>query len=319
MGTGAYAPGTTADTYDFTGGAHGSLVSNSFSLEGYSAGDLPTLYFNYFLDTEQARSTLPTNDVGTRDSFRVYLAGSDGSWKLLGTNNTATRANDLNDESDPFLTTDPTTGGTTAEQPFSRQITFDGTPSWRQARIDLSPYVGRSDLRLRFEFDTAGGLSTGGRDTAMDLNVAGNNLQAVSGSQLHDGDLFTVTDPTTGSVVAGFEFDLGPTITAPTGAAIADGATFTVDGTVYEFDNNKAVGETNNIPNVPVLFDGTETPSQLAAKIQQVLIQNPPVPQQLSGNLRTEANDTIQTAYDSKLDGTTQAFQAIGASATIRK
>src|SRR5262249_1007501 len=53
-------PGTNAvasnpgiyGTYNVPGGAFGSLVSNKFSLEGYSQQDRPTLYFTYFLDTD---------------------------------------------------------------------------------------------------------------------------------------------------------------------------------------------------------------------------------------------------------------------------
>src|SRR5690606_10353104 len=38
--------------YNFPGGAHGSIVTDMFSLEGYEAADLPVLYFNYYLETE---------------------------------------------------------------------------------------------------------------------------------------------------------------------------------------------------------------------------------------------------------------------------
>ncbi len=57
---------------DLPSGAHGSLVSNEFSLAGYSAADLPTLYFSYYLDP------------GTADTFRVYGAADGGNWVLLG-------------------------------------------------------------------------------------------------------------------------------------------------------------------------------------------------------------------------------------------
>ncbi len=38
-------------SYNVPGGAQGSLVSAPFSLEGYSAADKPTLYFNYGVST----------------------------------------------------------------------------------------------------------------------------------------------------------------------------------------------------------------------------------------------------------------------------
>ena len=38
--------------YDYPGGAYGTLQSKTFSLEGYSPHDKPTLYFTYFLESE---------------------------------------------------------------------------------------------------------------------------------------------------------------------------------------------------------------------------------------------------------------------------
>ena len=321
FGTGNFAPAAgTVGTYDFTGGAHGSLLSNPFSLAGYAAGDAPTLYFNYFLATEDASDNANTAlpNPSMRDSLRVYVAGDDGAWKLLATNNRDVVAGDSNDELDSFSATDPVSGNTVQQQPFATQQLFDtqaagSAGTWRQARVDLSPYVGQGYLRLRFDFDTAGGASTGGRDASLDLNLAGNQLQAVAASQLHDGDQFTLTDPATNAVVATFEFDLGPSIVAPSGAAIVPGATFAVDGTTYEFNDAQSVGVTNGIPNIAIPFTGDETPSQLAAKIQQVLRDNPPAPEQLTGNLTTgEPNDTPLTATNSQLDGTSQVFTALG-------
>ncbi len=71
------------NTYNFPGGAKGVLESQSFSLEGLALNDKPTLYFNYFLSTED------TNGDPMRDSFRVYGMGDDGAWELLVTNNDA--------------------------------------------------------------------------------------------------------------------------------------------------------------------------------------------------------------------------------------
>jgi len=332
FGTGVFgpptpAPGIPALTYDFPGGSHGGLVSNAFSLEGYSGADNPTLYFNYFLDTEQAENTYDTTLVnpfeGMLDSFRVYISGDDGRWKILSTNNSALDV--LNetylDEFDPFFVRDPITGEVVPEQPFDRSETFDSTGTWRQARVDLSPYAGQDNLRLRFDFSTAGGFSTGGMDVDVDLNTAGNELRAIPGTELRDGQMFTLTDiqvnPDTDLeervVVAAFEFDMGPTIVAPTGAALIDGVLFDVDGRVYEFDNNGAVGATNNIPHVPVPFDGEETAGELAANIEQVILQDPPPPTEILGDLSDqEPNDTMATAFPSGLNGTTQVFRSVG-------
>ncbi|MCL4201298.1 MAG: pre-peptidase C-terminal domain-containing protein [Pirellulaceae bacterium] len=336
FGIGNFAPATTPYTYDFPGGAQGSLISNPFSLAGYASADRPTLYFNYFLETEGAANPANTDTSladpfnPMRDSFRVYIAGDDGRWQLLTTNNTDRDTLNLDglDEFDPFTVVDPVTGQRVPEQLFRRGATFDGSATWRQARVDLAPYAGQANLRLRFEFSTAGGLSTGGRifnvgdvgESTVDLNTAGNELRALAGGQLRDGQQFTLTDlvedPVTGEVrrdvVAVFEFDMGPTIVAPTGAVIDDGDTFTVDGRIYEFDLNGATGVTNNVPHTPVPFTGNETAADLAAIIQQVLTANPPPAEDLIQDLVSlEPNDTLGTAFRSPLDGGTANLRGV--------
>ena len=117
FGTNNFAPNTTANTYDFPGGAQGILISNPISLEGYSAADKPALYFDYWLDTERAddngETSLVPPDDRMRDAFRVYISGDDGRWKLLSTNNSDRDAppdDDYWDEFDPFYTLDAQTG-----------------------------------------------------------------------------------------------------------------------------------------------------------------------------------------------------------------
>ncbi len=58
--------GTFARDYDFAGGAHGTIVTNPFSLAGYSPADLPVLYFNYFMDTENTDYNPFTNPNNLR-------------------------------------------------------------------------------------------------------------------------------------------------------------------------------------------------------------------------------------------------------------
>jgi VCBS repeat-containing protein len=57
-------------TYDYEGGAHGTLVSNEFSLVGYSGQDRPMLFFDYFLDT------------GAGDTFQAFISDN-GAEKIL--------------------------------------------------------------------------------------------------------------------------------------------------------------------------------------------------------------------------------------------
>ncbi|MEQ9412041.1 MAG: GEVED domain-containing protein [Fuerstiella sp.] len=214
---------------DFPGGAHGSVVSNSFSLEGYSSNDKPALYFNYWLETENADFDPSTNpDTLMRDSFRVFVQDETGQWRLVSTNNSFQEDDELdefdighNEVFSDGLSNNP------SRQTFPDVVeTFDNQ-NWRQARIDLSNYAGQSDLRLRFDFSTAGSMNLG------DTMTTGIELYTVSGAELTDGDTFTLADvdafgfPT--GLTTTFEFDLGAHLTVPTGNA-AIGQSFTVSG-----------------------------------------------------------------------------------------
>lgn len=205
------------NTYgSLTGGSHGTMETATFSLEGYSAADQPTLYFDYFLETEGA-SGGPTNDPGPemRDAFRVYIADEDGVFDLITSNN----PNELG--IGPFETSNPA--------PFRAQETFDNSGDFRQARIDLSAYAGKPNLQLRFEFSTAASLDIG------NILTGGDELRARNGATLRDGDTFTIdafrrpTDRGNGiSSNVTFEFDLDHTIIMPPGSQIADGDQITI-------------------------------------------------------------------------------------------
>src|SRR5690606_9756411 len=127
-GTGNLAPG----------GVHGSTVSAPFSLEGYNPADKPTLYFNYFLETENSNYTGGGNGINNQqvDSFRVFAAGDDGQWRLVGTNNSYRSFVNV-DEYDYYSETD-----------IPVQELHDSTEVWRQARVDLSPLAGNKNVQL---------------------------------------------------------------------------------------------------------------------------------------------------------------------------
>jgi hypothetical protein len=81
-------------TYDTPLGAKGSLVTDNFDLSSYSAADSPTLYFDYYSDTEN-RNTLNNGVLSTtnvRDALRVYITSDGVNWTELATNN-GTRTN----------------------------------------------------------------------------------------------------------------------------------------------------------------------------------------------------------------------------------
>ena len=77
------------------------MESQTVDLRGFSSTDLPTLYFNYYLNTQNSNSANNDGDVQMQDAFRVYAAGDDGQWKLITTNNSA-KSGDYSDGNDEY-------------------------------------------------------------------------------------------------------------------------------------------------------------------------------------------------------------------------
>lgn len=279
-----YDPVNSVNTYNFPGGAHGSLISKPFSLEGYSSADAPVLYFNYRLQTENASALLlPTQFM--RDAFRVFVGTEDGQWHLVATNNSARGPGFFDDEYDGAITP--------VQELFD--VGDNGAPdSWRQARVDLSPFAGQRNLRLRFDFSTAGAMDIG------DTQTGGVILHGVPGRDLRDGQLLLIDNDR-------FEVDLGTTLVVPTGAAVRDGETFTIHGRTFEFDNNGTVTGTN----IPIRFDATQSASALAAIIENILATTDYT---LTADLRAETagNDIISLAVDTGLQGGADIFRSQG-------
>jgi parallel beta-helix repeat protein len=258
--------------YDFPGGAHGSLVSNEFNLKGYSAADQPMLYFNYYLDTEADSQDYSPGSRLQRDSFRVFVSGDDGGWTLLGTNNSF-QSRAYADEYDYGAGDSLCTYASNRVTPCVYPL-FNNTNEWRQARIPLGDYAGQERVRLRFDFSTAGAMDTG------ESTTTGDELRAVPGHLLRDGQTLTLSLPGNGLGAAEehtFEFDLGYTIISPSGANITDGDSFTIDmdgptspqpDATFEFDNN---GATTDPTATAISFEPTDTPAQIAAKIARAL------------------------------------------------
>jgi len=167
-------------TYNFPGGAKGAIESNPISLVGYSADDMPTLYFNYFLETDGVDSAIASSD---RDAFRVLAIDDRGVEHLLTTNNAAAL---------------PSSASGVNVQP-----TFDNTDSWRQARVSLGAFAGQTNLRLRIEFSTGASF---GSESAL-------AIRTVDGNLLIDGQTIEIS----GRI---FEIDLGTTLSIPSGVQI---------------------------------------------------------------------------------------------------
>ncbi len=192
------------------GGVHGSTVSKPFSLEGYNAGDKPTLYFNYFLEVEANDDYRLGNLIANQqvDSFRVFATGDDGQWRLVSTNNSF-REFVNQDEYDEFL----------LNNGIPVQELFDDNGVWRQARVDLAPLAGHKNVQIRFDFSTAGGMQS--------QFTFGNGylteVQATAGTDVIPGSTFTMSDSTFNSTPKTFEFVRGAAVQIPAGAAIPEG------------------------------------------------------------------------------------------------
>ncbi|HUT95464.1 MAG TPA: PKD domain-containing protein [Thermoguttaceae bacterium] len=145
--------GAIGTNYDLPGGAYGSLITDPFDLVSstgtQTAKDRPTLYFNYFLQTE-GQNTATANGA-MRDSARAFISTDGGNtWNLLATNDTP---KDADTELPTFLSHSRFAD---SADPRQRIQELYETSNWRQARVDLSDFVGRTGLVLRFDFSTAG-------------------------------------------------------------------------------------------------------------------------------------------------------------------
>lgn len=158
-------------SYNMPAGALGSLTTKTFDLSGTNPTDRPTLYFNYFLETENydGSDVDDDDDDPFRDSARVFISTDGGTtWELLATNNSQ-----LSDPNPfrlsqtaelPGFLSHLSDAGLNSPRPRSpsQQIVqelFDNSGVWRQARVDLSTYAGLSDLMMRVDFSTAGSMN----------------------------------------------------------------------------------------------------------------------------------------------------------------
>ncbi len=259
------------NTYNFPGGAKGAIESNPFSLEGYSSADLPTLYFNYFLDTEDFNSVDPTSPA--RDAFRVYAIAENGVEHLLTTNNLALRPSSLFDDEfdDPTLSTNPALAALYADNiDVEVQPTFDSTNSWRQARVSLEDFAGQANLRLRIEFSTGASFGDGTL-----------GLRTVAGASLIDGQTFSVGGQT-------FEIDLGATLSVPSGNQIS---------TLYSRPTSTAATRVVAIVGgvTYVLNDGNRTINPGEVDVRVLLPGDTPLPTLSSDLIATRLAAAIRT------------------------
>ncbi|MGY8768736.1 MAG: GEVED domain-containing protein [Pirellulales bacterium] len=265
----------TTQNFDLPGGAHGSIISDPFSLYGYDAADLPTLYFNYFLETDGV-------DFGDgsshQDALRVFAADESGNWELLGTSNSFRSTSDdsydtFNEgllfpafgEEDSKIAIDEALRANGIAGDEGVQELFDNSNSWRQARIDLGAFAGSNDIRLRFDFSSSGAINLGGSLGGTSYNTE--EIRAISGDDIADGSTFTVTEVGDNTVFT-FEFNKGQTLTIDSGTGFADGDMFTLtdkagisNSVTFEFDSDSS-SPANAIP-----FNTNMTSAEMAEAI----------------------------------------------------
>lgn len=278
--TSARASGQALEgTYNFPGGALGVLESKSFSLSGLTAQDLPSLYFSYFMANDDGASG---PNATMTDSFRVYGIGDDGVWRLLTTNNVDSRE-------------------TAVEKTTNNIVGSAAAPgaAWRQAQVDLASLAGSKDVRLRFEFNTAGSMgynrvSTGGR---------GHEMRVVGGSELRDGTVFTISGRQ-------FEIEMGYTLIVPSGQSVNTGDKITILNTEFVFWDGTGAQPAGNV----IQFSRTDSPEALATKIYAVLQATVYPKQALNFSLTDPANgsDTINNAMFIGVNGSSMTVTGRG-------
>jgi hypothetical protein len=238
-----FGRGGVGTFYDFNNGAYGSIVSNEFSLEGYSAIDQPVLYFTYYSDHEISP---------LYDSLRVFISGI--------ADNNADRDNDgiadFNSGNWYPLSADDTT----LLDNIPVQPTFTGTGSWRQVRVPLDAFAGMQGLRLRIDFSTAGDM-----DVGVPFST-GEEIRTVAGQFITDGQYIQIDDQI-------FELNSGVTATFASGRATPDGELITlVDAfgvtSTFEFDKD---GVTSG-GTTPVRITDEMSPQQVAQALLDSLI-----------------------------------------------
>ena len=139
-----------ANTYNLPGGAFGRLTTNTIDLSTYVANDKPTMYFNYFLDSQN--SAAAQGSTAMRDSARVFASRDGGvTWELIATNNTT-----LDAELAEYLSHSSSYFQSTLVQELFDTGRTGTNPGWRQARVDLSTFAGEATVSFRFDFATAG-------------------------------------------------------------------------------------------------------------------------------------------------------------------
>lgn len=230
------------NTYNFAGGAYGTFDTNSFNLSQYSRQDKPTMYFNYVLSTESADS----NATSMFDAARVFASTDNGvTWFALTTNNSVLNA-ELPDFVSPSADVPEASFGTSKFVDARQRVQelFDESPVnaagnrgnsgnvdraagdfralWRQARVDLGDFAGKSNIKLRIGFSTSGVFDDPSSKGNYSQTLPGDqfgNFNSIRRSQVNNREGFYIDD-----IIIGFS-ERGEMVTMPDGlsnAAVRD-------------------------------------------------------------------------------------------------
>ncbi|MBN1394825.1 MAG: pre-peptidase C-terminal domain-containing protein, partial [Pirellulales bacterium] len=178
-----------SNTFAAPGNTYGSITLKPFSLVGYSADDIPVLYFDYALES------------GAFESARVFASTDGVNWEVLG----ATLDNPYGNLAD--------TGGEWVQvriaQPDDPLQSDGGLPVYYYS---LADFLGEEEVYLRFDFSIVG-----------ELSGTGAFLEAWAGEHIDDGDNFIVD----GEQFT-FDIGVALYMPDMAGDVIPDGETFTI-------------------------------------------------------------------------------------------
>lgn len=278
--------------FDFLGGGHGSVQLDPIDLSGFSADDLPTFYFDYRLHSDDRNDVNPNTVLvpggasdDPADTLRVSIAGDDGVWRMVATNNMTDGPAGRVWQTGGSATT---TGGPSPNAPVeydpsgSRGYTnvftqtfvqelFDDSVD-RQARIDLGPWAGDENVQIRIDFTTAGEA----RPDQTEINL-------LPGYQVADGHQLTLTgrmpdgdqhDPLTAATATEtFEFEHGLLVDLPAGAAVTEKVTLrSGPDTILTLLPDDGDPITNGNPaNRELEVSTSDSAAEVADKVQELL------------------------------------------------
>ena len=281
--------------YNLPGGAYGSLITNSFDLSSYDYTDKPTVYFNYWLQTENASSVYDQDDM--RDSARVFVSVGNGAWQLLATNNSE-RSEIYTDKGElpNFLSASERISYLSNQRV---QELFD-TGSWRQARIDLGRFAGvagSNNVRLRFDFTTAGEFDANQRsavNTRVTQAVTNGTQVTVAASTAIVPGMAVVANGVAGATVVAVNQNtrtvtLSTPVTLLPNDAIAFGTSVvtTVDNDVFYETQVTVASSTGIVPGMAVIATGINDGVTVLSVDQTNLTVT------LSTAVKLDAGDTI--------------------------